>query len=176
MPPERPAIARTGLGYDSHRFSPGRPLILGGVRIPSEVGLEGHSDGDAVAHAVTDAVLGAACEGDIGTMFPDTDSVNKNRNSLEMLSLAVGRLKTRGFFVVHADITVIAERPRIGPHRAAMQEALSGALSLSPSSISVKAKTNEGMGWIGRGEGLACIAVATVATVEPFATVAESTG
>lgn len=176
MPPERLAIARTGLGYDSHRFSPGRPLILGGVTIPSEVGLEGHSDGDAVAHAVTDAVLGAACEGDIGTMFPDTDSVNENRDSLEMLSLAVERLKSNGFFVVHADITVIAERPRIGPYRVAMQKALSGALCLSPSEISVKAKTNEGMGWIGRGEGLACIAVATVATVAPFATVAESTG
>src|SRR5688572_23664747 len=173
MPPERPAIARTGLGYDSHRFSPGRPLILGGVTIPSEVGLEGHSDGDAVAHAVTDAVLGAACEGDIGTMFPDTDSVNENRDSLEMLTLAVGRVKSKGLFVVHADITVIAERPRIGPHRAAMQQALSNALSLSPSEISVKAKTNEGMGWIGRGEGLACIAVATVA---PVAAVAESTG
>lgn len=173
MPPERSAIARTGLGYDSHRFSPGRLLILGGVSIPSEVGLEGHSDGDAVAHAVTDAVLGAACEGDIGTMFPDTDAVNENRDSLEMLSLAVERLKNKGYVVVHADITVIAERPRIGPHRAAMQKALSGALRLSPSEISVKAKTNEGMGWIGRGEGLACIAVATVA---PVATVAESTG
>ncbi|HYN81159.1 MAG TPA: 2-C-methyl-D-erythritol 2,4-cyclodiphosphate synthase [Gemmatimonadaceae bacterium] len=170
MPPERPPIARTGIGYDSHRFAPGRALILGGVTIPSEVGLEGHSDADAVAHAVTDALLGAACEGDIGTMFPDTDPANRNRDSLEMLSLAVERLKSKGFFVVHADITVIAERPRIGPHRAAIQESLSGALSISPSEISLKAKTNEGMGWIGRGEGLACIAVATVATV------AESTG
>ncbi|MDP9179334.1 MAG: 2-C-methyl-D-erythritol 2,4-cyclodiphosphate synthase [Gemmatimonadota bacterium] len=163
MPPERPPIARTGIGYDSHRFAAGRALILGGVTIPSDVGLEGHSDADAVAHAVTDAVLGAACEGDIGTMFPDSDAVNRNRDSLEMLSLAVERINSKGFFVVHADITVIAERPRIGPHRAAIQEALSGALSLSPSEISVKAKTNEGMGWIGRGEGLACIAVATVA-------------
>src|SRR5688572_22084734 len=173
MLPERPPVARTGIGYDSHRFSPGRPLILGGVTIPSEVGLEGHSDADAVAHAVTDAVLGAACEGDIGTMFPDSDPANRNRNSLEMLSLAVERVKSKGFFVVHADITVIAERPRIGPHRAAIERALSGALSLSPSEISVKAKTNEGMGWIGRGEGLACIAVATLAPVGAEAAMAE---
>jgi len=163
MPPERSAIARTGIGYDSHRFSPGRPLILGGVRIPSDVGLEGHSDADAVAHAVTDAVLGAASEGDIGTMFPDTDPANKDRDSLEMLSLAVNRVRSKGFSVVHADVTVIAERPRIGPHRAAIQNALSRALGVSASAVSVKAKTNEGMGWIGRGEGIACIAVATIA-------------
>lgn len=162
MPPERSAIARTGIGYDSHRFAPGRALILGGVTIPSDVGLEGHSDADAVAHAVTDAVLGAACEGDIGTMFPDSDPANRNRDSIEMLSLAVERLKSKGFSVVHTDVTVIAERPRIGPYRAAIQDSLSRALSVSAGAISVKAKTNEGMGWIGRGEGLACIAVATV--------------
>ena len=163
MPPERTAIARTGIGYDSHRFSPGRPLILGGVLIPSDVGLEGHSDADAVAHALTDAVLGAACEGDIGEMFPDSDPANRNRNSLEMLALAVARIKSKGFTVTHADVTVIAERPRIGPHRAAIRESLSKALGVSADAISVKAKTNEGMGWIGRGEGLACIAVATIA-------------
>ena len=162
MPPERSAIARTGIGYDSHRFAPGRALILGGVTIPSDVGLEGHSDADAVAHAVTDAVLGAACEGDIGTMFPDSDPANRNRDSIEMLSMAVERLKRKGFSVVHADVTVIAERPRIGPYRAEIQDSLSRALSVSAGAISVKAKTNEGMGWIGRGEGLACIAVATV--------------
>jgi 2-C-methyl-D-erythritol 2,4-cyclodiphosphate synthase len=163
MPPERAAIARTGIGYDSHRFAPGRALILGGVEIPSEVGLEGHSDADAVAHALTDAVLGAACEGDIGTMFPDSDPVNKDRDSIEMLSLAVGRIRSKGFVVAHADITVIAERPRIGPYRVAIQDALSRALGVSPSAINIKGKSNEGMGWIGRGEGLACIAIATVA-------------
>ena len=163
MPPERSGFARSGIGYDSHRFTPGRPLILGGVTIPSDVGLQGHSDADAVAHALTDAILGAACEDDIGTMFPDTDSVNRNRNSLEMLSLAVQRIERRGFFVVHADITVIAERPRIGGHRAEIQESLSRALGIPPTAVSIKAKSNEGMGWIGRGEGLACIAIATVA-------------
>jgi 2-C-methyl-D-erythritol 2,4-cyclodiphosphate synthase len=163
MPPERFAIARTGIGYDSHRFAPGRPLILGGVRIPSDVGLAGHSDADAVAHALTDAILGAACEGDIGGMFPDSDPANRNRSSLEMLALAVERVKSKGFAVVHADVTVIAEHPRIGPHRAAIREALSTALDVSAEAISIKAKTNEGMGWIGRGEGLGCIAVATIA-------------
>src|SRR6185503_11376052 len=117
MPPERRSIVRTGIGYDSHRFAPGGPLVLGGVKIPSEMKLEGHSDADAVAHALTDAVLGAACEGDIGQLFPDSDPANKNRDSIEMLSLAVGRVKSKGFVVAHADITVIAERPRIGPHR-----------------------------------------------------------
>ncbi len=162
MPPERVAVARTGIGYDSHRFAPGRPLILGGVRIPSEVGLEGHSDADAVAHAVTDAVLGAACAGDIGEMFPDSDPANRNRNSLEMLSLAVESVESKGFTVVHADVTVIAERPRIGPHRASIREGVSRALRLPADAVSVKGKTNEGMGWIGRGEGMACIAVVTI--------------
>jgi 2-C-methyl-D-erythritol 2,4-cyclodiphosphate synthase len=163
MPPERGGTTRTGIGYDSHRFAEGRPLILGGVKIPSSVGLAGHSDADAIAHALIDAILGAACEGDIGTMFPDSDPANKNRDSIEMLSLAVRRIRNKGFVVAHADITVIAERPRIGPHRAAIQDALSRALGISASAISIKGKSNEGMGWIGRGEGLACIAIATVA-------------
>jgi 2-C-methyl-D-erythritol 2,4-cyclodiphosphate synthase len=162
MPPERVGVARTGIGYDSHRFAPGRPLILGGVRIPSEVGLAGHSDADAVAHALTDAVLGAAAAGDIGDMFPDSDPANKNRDSLEMLSLAVENVNGKGFTVVHADVTVIAERPRIGPHRSAIRERLSTALRVNPEAVSVKGKTNEGLGWIGRGEGMACIAVVTV--------------
>lgn len=163
MPPEGTRIARTGIGYDSHRFAPGGPLILGGVKIPSEFKLQGHSDADAVAHAVTDAILGAACEGDIGSLFPDSDVANRNRDSMEMLSLAVDRIEGKGFTVVHADVTVIAEQPQIGPHREAMRDALSRALHVSSGAISVKGKTNEGMGWIGRGEGLACIAVATLA-------------
>ena len=138
-------------------------MILGGVEIPSEQRLQGHSDADAVAHALTDAILGAACAGDIGSMFPDSDPANKDRNSMEMLSLAVERVESMGFAVVHSDITVIAESPRIGPHRAAMCDALSLALRIPASMVSVKGKTNEGMGWIGRGEGLACIAVATLA-------------
>ncbi len=165
MPPDRAGTARTGIGYDSHRFAPGGPMILGGVKIPSEVKLQGYSDADAVAHAVTDAILGAACEGDIGSMFPDSDSANRNRDSMAMLSVAVERIESRGFAVVHADVTVIAEQPRIGPHGAAMRDALAGVLHVSPNAVSVKGKTNEGMGWIGRGEGLACIAVATLAEV-----------
>lgn len=165
MPPERPSTARTGIGYDSHRFTAGGPMILGGVQIPSEHRLRGHSDADAVAHALTDAILGAACAGDIGSMFPDSDPANKGRNSMEMLSLAVERVESMGFAVVHSDITVITESPRIGPHRAAMCDALALALRVPASMVSVKGKTNEGMGWIGRGEGLACIAVATLAEV-----------
>jgi len=140
-------------------------MVLGGVEIPSERRLQGHSDADAVAHALTDAILGAACAGDIGSMFPDSDPANKGRNSMEMLALAVERVESMGFAVVHSDITVIAESPRIGPHRAAMCDALALALRVPASMVSVKGKTNEGMGWIGRGEGLACIAVATLAEV-----------
>lgn len=163
MPPEGTTTARTGIGYDSHRFAPGRPMILGGVKIDSDVGLAGHSDADAVAHALTDAILGAACAGDIGSMFPDSDPANKGRDSMEMLSLAVDHVESLGFRVTHSDITVIAESPRIGPHRAEMRDAIARACRISASVISVKGKTNEGMGWIGRGEGLACIAVATLA-------------
>jgi 2-C-methyl-D-erythritol 2,4-cyclodiphosphate synthase len=170
MPPEPSAIGRTGIGYDSHRFAPGRPLILAGVRIPSELGLEGHSDADAVAHALTDAILGAACEGDIGSMFPDSDPVNKGRDSMEMLSLAVALVEQRGFAVVNADVAVIADKPKIATHRQAMRQTLARALRVESAAVNVKGKTNEGMGWIGRGEGLACIAVATLAvapTAEP---------
>jgi 2-C-methyl-D-erythritol 2,4-cyclodiphosphate synthase len=162
MPPERRSIVRTGIGYDSHRFAPGGPLVLGGVTIPSEMKLEGHSDADAVAHALTDAVLGAACEGDIGQLFPDSDPANKCRDSMEMLSLAVDRIERKGFAVANVDVTVVAENPRIGPYRAEMRDAIARALHVSTGSVSVKGKTNEGMGWIGRGEGLACIAVATL--------------
>jgi 2-C-methyl-D-erythritol 2,4-cyclodiphosphate synthase len=155
-------VSRTGIGYDSHRFGPGTSVRLGGVTIPFDRGLTGHSDGDAVAHAVTDAVLGAACAGDIGTHFPDTDPANRGRDSLEMLRAAVAIARERGFLVEHVDVTVIAERPKLAPHRAAMCAALASALGLEPGAVSVKGKTNEGMGWIGRGEGIACIAVATL--------------
>lgn len=156
---------RTGIGYDSHRFVPGGPLLLGGVPIPADVSLTGHSDGDAVAHALTDAVLGAAAAGDIGEMFADTDPANRGRDSLEMLRTAVERVRARGWRVAQADVTVIAERPKLMPHRAAMAERLAGALSIAPDCVSVKGKTNEGMGWVGRGEGLACIAVATLVAI-----------
>ena len=155
-------MTRTGIGYDSHRFAAPGPLVLGGVQIPFDQRLHGHSDGDAVCHALTDAVLGAAGAGDIGEMFSDRDPANRNRDSVEMLRAAVERIRRTGFRVVNADVTVIAEAPRIGPHRAAMIERLASALGVPPADVSVKGKTNEGMGWIGRGEGIACIAVATL--------------
>lgn len=153
---------RVGIGYDSHRFVPGGPLILGGIRIPADVSLHGHSDADAVAHAVTDAVLGAAGAGDIGALFPDTDAANKGRNSIDMLDAAVQTVRALGHSVTNVDVTVVAEVPRIGPHAAAMRARLAQALGVDPNAVSVKGKTNEGMGWIGRGEGIACIAVATL--------------
>ena len=154
---------RVGIGYDSHRFTPGGPMILGGCSIPSDVSLVGHSDGDAIAHAVTDAILGAAGAGDIGEMFADTDDRNRGRDSIEMLRLAVQRVNALGFVVHNADVTVVAERPKIGPHRSAICNALATALGIDVGCVSVKGKTNEGMGWIGRGEGLACMVVASLA-------------
>jgi 2-C-methyl-D-erythritol 2,4-cyclodiphosphate synthase len=146
--------ARVGIGYDSHRLVEGRPLILGGVEIPYERGLSGHSDADVLTHAVTDAVLGAAGAGDIGTHYPDTDAEWKDADSIGLLRSALARLDGR---VVNVDATVICEEPRIGPHRAAIEEALSDAVGAP---VSVKASTNEGLGAIGRGEGIAAIAVA----------------
>ncbi len=157
-----PAV-RVGIGYDSHRFAPGTEMILGGCRIPCEVRLVGHSDGDAVAHALTDAVLGAAGAGDIGEMFADTDERNRGRDSIEMLRAAVARVRTLGWAVQNADITVVAERPKIGPYRADMRATLASALGIDVAAVSIKGKTNEGMGWIGRAEGLACMAVASLA-------------
>jgi 2-C-methyl-D-erythritol 2,4-cyclodiphosphate synthase len=154
---------RVGIGYDSHRFAEGGPLILGGLRIESDVHLAGHSDGDAIAHAITDAILGAAALGDIGAMFSDQDPAHKGADSMKMLFAAVKRLHKAGFAPRNVDVTVIAERPKIGPHRDAMREALARVLEIAPECVGVKGKTNEGMGWIGRGEGLACIAVATIA-------------
>lgn len=157
----RPAI-RVGIGYDSHRFAPPGPLILGGVPIPSDVHLEGHSDGDAVAHAITDAILGAAGAGDIGELFSDRDPANKGKDSIEMLRAAVGRLERTGWRVQQVDVTIVAERPRVASHRELMRERLAPALGVQPDAVSVKGKTNEGMGWVGRGEGIACVAVATI--------------
>ena len=155
-------MTRTGIGYDSHRFEAGRPLILGGQRIPHERGLAGHSDADAVAHALTDAILGAAAAGSIGALFPDSDSRWKDADSMELLRTAVREVEARGYRVAQADVTVIAEAPRIGPHADAMAANLEEALGSGKGTVGVKGKTNEGMGFIGRGEGLAVIAVATL--------------
>jgi 2-C-methyl-D-erythritol 2,4-cyclodiphosphate synthase len=156
---------RMGVGYDSHRFGPGNAVRLGGVSIPHDQALSGHSDADVVAHAITDALLGAAGEGDIGSMFPDTDPANHMRDSIEMLTLAISHLRDRGWRANNVDVTLVAETPRIAPYREAMRDALAAALNLARAAVSVKGKTNEGMGWIGRGEGVACIAVATVVPV-----------
>lgn len=151
---------RVGFGWDSHRFSAGRPLILGGVHLPDAPGLAGHSDADAVAHAVTDAVLGAAALGDIGTHFPPTDARWRDADSIELLSQAVRLARAAGWVVGNVDVTVICERPKLGPYANAMRERLAAALGVEPGAVSIKAKTNEGMGWIGRGEGIGAAAVA----------------
>lgn len=158
---------RVGLGYDSHRFDPERPLVLGGVRIPDSPGLTAHSDGDAVAHAVTDALLGACGLGDIGRHFPPSDPHWKDADSIALLRQAAGLIAHSGFNTVNVDITVVAEKPRIGPHAAAMSAALAAALGVHPSDVSVKGKSNEGLGWIGAGEGLAVHAVALVSRSAP---------
>ena len=155
-------MTRTGIGYDSHRFAPGRRLVLGGVTIPHPEGLAGHSDADVVAHALTDAILGAAGAGSIGALFPDTDPRWKDADSIALLCEAYATVRQRGFVFVQCDITVIAEAPKIGPHAGAMAECIAGALGASAADVNVKGKTNEGMGFIGRREGMAAIAVATL--------------
>ena len=157
-----PLPLRTGIGYDSHRFAPGGPLVLGGVRIPGDVHLHGHSDGDAIAHAVTDAVLGAASLGDIGEMFSDRDAANAGRDSIDMFSLAVARVRAAGWRVGQLDVVVIAETPKIAPHRDAMRARIAAAAGVTSDEVSIKGKTNEGMGFVGRGEGIACLATATI--------------
>ncbi len=153
---------RVGTGYDSHRFDADRPLILGGVRIPDHAGLTGHSDGDALAHAVIDAVLGAAGAGDVGALFPPSDDRWKGAESIDLLHRAIEVLLGNGFHVVNVDATVVCESPRVGPHVDAMRQRLADAMSVPSGAVSVKGKTNEKMGWIGRGEGIAVHAVALV--------------
>jgi len=151
---------RIGFGYDSHRFETGRTLMLGGVMIPDHPGLAGHSDGDAVGHAVTDALLGAAAAGDIGQHFPSEDPRWKDADSMDLLARAVSILEASGYQVQNVDITVICERPRIAPYVAAMRTRLAEVLGLGPGAVSVKGKTDDAMGWTGSGEGLAVHAVA----------------
>jgi 2-C-methyl-D-erythritol 2,4-cyclodiphosphate synthase len=153
---------RVGIGYDSHRFAPGIPLRLGGITIPHTHGLAGHSDGDAVLHAITDALLGAAALGNIGSFFPDTDPKWKGADSMTFVKAAVEALASQKLRVGNVDVTVITEAPKIGPHVEEMCATTAAALGVKIQNVSIKGKTNEGMGWIGRGEGLACMAVATV--------------
>lgn len=153
----------TGIGWDSHRLVEGRPLILGGVTIPFERGLAGHSDADVLAHAIIDALLGAAGLGDIGEHFPDSDERWAGSHSLSLLRAVVERVTAAGFAVAHVDSTVVMERPKIGPHKAAIRASLAEALGLGADRVNVKATTGEGMGFVGRGEGVAALAVATLA-------------
>lgn len=161
-PSAAPAETRTGLGYDVHPFQEGRALWLGGVQIPHARGLAGHSDADALLHAVCDALLGAAGMGDIGVLFPDTDARHKDRPSIEFLHEVRRRMAEAGWRVVHLDVSLLAEEPRIGPYRDRMREAISRALEISPERVNLKATTSEKMGFVGRREGIACWAVATI--------------
>jgi 2-C-methyl-D-erythritol 2,4-cyclodiphosphate synthase len=151
---------RIGFGYDSHRFDEARPLVLGGVRIPDHPGLLGHSDGDAIAHAVTDALLGAAALGDIGRHFPPSESQWKDADSMVLLARAVELIRESDLRVCNIDVTVITEQPEIAPNAQEIVTRLAEVLGTAPDAISVKGKSNEGMGWIGSGEGMAVHAVA----------------
>jgi 2-C-methyl-D-erythritol 2,4-cyclodiphosphate synthase len=148
-------MSRTGIGIDSHAFAPGRRLVLGGVEIPHDAGLAGHSDADVLAHAITDALLGAAGLGDIGQHFPDTDERWRDADSMELLRHVAGLVGE----IAHVDATVMLERPKLAPHRDAIRASLEAALGCT---VNVKATTGEGMGFVGRGEGAAALAVATL--------------
>jgi 2-C-methyl-D-erythritol 2,4-cyclodiphosphate synthase len=153
---------RVGLGYDAHRLVAGRPLVLGGVEIPYEKGLLGHSDADVLTHAIGDALLGAVGAGDLGTHFPDRDPAYKDISSLILLARIMDVVRDRGFAPVNVDATIVAEQPRLGPHIPAMQARLAPILGLTPADINIKATTTEHMGFAGRGEGLAAYAVVLV--------------
>jgi 2-C-methyl-D-erythritol 2,4-cyclodiphosphate synthase len=154
---------RTGIGWDSHRLVEGRRLILGGVALGHDRGLLGHSDADVLTHAVIDALLGAAGLDDIGAHFPDTDPAFKDADSMALLRDVVARLGRAGFSVEHVDSTVVMERPRLAPHRAAIRASLAAGLGVDATRVNVKASTGEGLGFVGRGEGVAALAVATLA-------------
>jgi 2-C-methyl-D-erythritol 2,4-cyclodiphosphate synthase len=151
---------RVGCGFDAHRFAPGRPLVIGGVKVPHDQGLLAHSDGDVVIHALCDALLGAAALGDIGRHFPDNDTAYAGIDSRVLLRRVVDRLRERHYEVANVDVTVIAERPRLAPHIEGMIANLAADLRVDRSQVNVKATTTEGMGFTGRGEGIAAYAVA----------------
>jgi 2-C-methyl-D-erythritol 2,4-cyclodiphosphate synthase len=151
-----------GIGYDSHRLTTGRRLILGGVEIPSELGLDGHSDADVLTHAVIDALLGAARMGDIGEHFPDTDERWRDADSLELLGSVVATVSAAGLNIVNVDCTVVMERPKLGAHREEIRKRLAQVLGLEAKRVNVKASTGEGIGFVGRGEGVAALAIASL--------------
>ena len=156
---------RIGYGYDSHRFDPSRPLVLAGVQIPGSPGLAGHSDADAALHAVIDAICGAAGLGDIGELFPDSDPAFCGADSAELLRETLQRARQAGWSVVNCDVTIITEAPRLSPHKAAMRQRLADLLGVPVEAASVKAKSNEAMGFIGRREGLAALAAVLLGPV-----------
>jgi 2-C-methyl-D-erythritol 2,4-cyclodiphosphate synthase len=149
---------RIGFGYDVHQFAADRPLIIGGIEIPYEMGLLGHSDADVLLHAINDALLGALALGDIGTHFPDTDPKWKGVDSKILLSASFGMIKARGFYVINVDSTIVAERPKMKDHIPEMQQIIAGILKIESDRVSVKATTSEKMGFVGRGEGIAAMA------------------
>jgi 2-C-methyl-D-erythritol 2,4-cyclodiphosphate synthase len=155
-------MIRTGIGFDIHRFAEGRRLVLGGVEIASPEGLEGHSDADVVCHALADALLGAVADGDIGQHFPNTDPKWKNADSVELLRQVVGRVAAKGYRVVNVDAVITAQKPKVMPHAMAMRARLAPVLGVTIDDVSIKATTMEGLGAIGRAEGIAVMAVATV--------------
>lgn len=156
-------LPRTGIGYDVHRFRAGRRLVLGGIEIPHAEGLEGHSDADVLLHAIADALLGAAALGDIGQHFPPSDPQWKDLDSRAIVARAVALLRDAGYGPVNVDATVIAEAPKLLPHTSAIRKTIADIIGLSVQDVSLKATTNEGMGFVGRREGIAALAIATVA-------------
>jgi 2-C-methyl-D-erythritol 2,4-cyclodiphosphate synthase len=153
---------RTGIGWDSHRLVEGRPLIIGGVQIPHDRGLAGHSDADVLTHAIIDALLGAAGLDDIGAHFPDSDPTYKDADSLDLLMTVLERVRAAGWEVGNVDATVVMERPKLAPHRDEIRRSLAEALEIDRDAVNIKASTGEGMGFVGRGEGVAALAVATL--------------
>jgi 2-C-methyl-D-erythritol 2,4-cyclodiphosphate synthase len=163
-------MIRVGIGHDTHRLGPGRPLILGGLRIAHPLGLVGQSDADVVLHALTDALLGAAGLGDIGDAYPDTDPQNKDRDSRDFVEGALARVRGLGYRVVNVDLTIFAQEPKLGPMKAAMRENLARLLGLAGDAVNVKAKTGEKVGAIGRGEAIGCQAAVLIERAEALGT------
>ncbi|MDW8382903.1 MAG: 2-C-methyl-D-erythritol 2,4-cyclodiphosphate synthase [Verrucomicrobiota bacterium] len=160
-------MVRVGIGYDVHALVPGRRLVLGGVEIPHTHGLAGHSDADAVMHAICDALLGALGTGDIGQFFPNTDPQWKNAPSRIFLEEAARQIQARGGRILNVDATVVAQQPKLAPHVGAMRERIASALGLTPNQVGIKATTNEGLGFVGRQEGIAALAVAAIELPDP---------
>ena len=152
----------SGIGYDSHRLAPGRRLVIGGVQIAGDVGLDGHSDADVLTHAIIDALLGAAGLGDIGQHFPDSDERYRDADSLELLASVLPEVFAQGLELVNVDSIVVMERPKLAPHREAIRGRLAVALGIAPARVNVKASTGEGIGFVGRGEGVAALAVVSL--------------